>query len=67
MQQIIDRAGNGPDGHMGGGMGGGGPGGEGNSVVEMSIPGTKVSCYGGYCVRETGDKIQRKGERGMYI
>ncbi|XP_070177451.1 far upstream element-binding protein 1-like isoform X4 [Littorina saxatilis] len=62
MQQIIDRAGNSPhgmDGMGGGGGGGGGPMVEGNSVVEMSIPGTKV----GLIIGKGGETIRQLQER----
>jgi len=56
IQQIIDR-GNQPhmDGMGGGGGGGGGGGPEGNSVLEMSIPGTKV----GLIIGKGGETIRQ--------
>jgi len=67
IQQVIDRA-NGPrmDGMGGGGPGGGGGGGcggpEGNSVLEMSIPGGKVGLIigkGGETIRQLQVNIFR--------
>ncbi|XP_076455449.1 far upstream element-binding protein 1-like isoform X3 [Babylonia areolata] len=56
IQQVIERAGNGP--HMDG-MGMGGPGPEGNSVLEMSIPGGKV----GLIIGKGGETIRQLQER----
>ena len=64
IQQVIDRANSGHmDGMGGGGGGGGGMGVEGNSVVEMSIPGGKVGLVigkGGETIRQLQVSFSRQ-------